>query len=204
MIFDWPHYHAQCMEDRRIRMAFPNMLTGVFVDVGAGEPITCSNTYHFEQNGWTGVLIDPDQRRCDELRRWRSQPVEQVAVASVAGNRNLHLSNWPGLSTLQQDLPEHEKAGTAIVMAVRLQTILDRHGIGRIDLLSIDTEGTEIDVCDSFDWDRHTPQIVIIEWATVDRPGRESQVRKAFQQRPYREIVRTECNLIFKRVDGPF
>lgn len=198
MTLIYPHYHGQHLEDRRIRLLCPDLPeAGIFVDVGAGEPITCSNTYHFEANGWTGLLVDPDPGRCDELRRWRSQPVEQVAVASVAGQRNLHLSHWPGLSTTESHLSGHERAGLITVAAVRLQTILDKHNIGHIDLLSIDTEGTELDVCDSFDWDRHAPQIVVIEWATIHRPGRQEQILAAFRSRPYRKILQTGSNLIF-------
>jgi FkbM family methyltransferase len=198
MTIYYPHYHGQYLEDRRIRMLVTDLPEiGVFVEVGAGEPITWNNTYHFERNGWRGLLIDPDPRRCEELRCWRQAPVEQLAIAPQTGELPLHLSNWPGLSTCLGELPAHEQAGTIVVACSPLETVLRRRGITEIDLLSIDTEGTELDVWASFDWQVHRPRVVLIEWATIHLSSRLAEIRRKFNSLPYREICLTGSNLIF-------
>ncbi|MDI9388060.1 MAG: FkbM family methyltransferase, partial [Synergistota bacterium] len=47
--------------------------------------------------------------------------------------------------------------------SLRLQTLLDRHGIDRIDFLSIDTEGAELDVIQSLDFERTRVDVVCVE-----------------------------------------
>jgi hypothetical protein len=47
-------------EKRAIRDFFQNTTTGFFVEVGANEPtVPESQTWHLEQTGWTGILIEP-------------------------------------------------------------------------------------------------------------------------------------------------
>jgi hypothetical protein len=87
----------------------------------------------------------------------------------------------------------------ASVPAARLEAILAKHGIERIDLLSIDTEGTELDVCGSMDWDLHRPSVVVIEYLTFGRAPQETATCDYFARLPYRLVHRTPCNLIFTR-----
>ena len=44
---------------------------GYFVEVGANDPRERSQTWHLEQNGWTGILIEPSKlRRPEEENGW--------------------------------------------------------------------------------------------------------------------------------------
>ena len=81
--------------------------------------------------------------------------------------------------------------------AMTLEAILEQHRIGRIDLLSIDTEGNELDVCETMNWEAHRPRVVIIEYLTWGRPSQETAIRRYFARSPYRLIHRTTSNLIY-------
>ncbi len=83
------------------------------------------------------------------------------------------------------------------VPTVPLGALLVRHGIGTVDLLSIDTEGTELDVWGSFDVIRHRPSVVIIEWETVGLPDRRRDIIARLTTDGYRVAHETTGNLIF-------
>ena len=47
---------------------FLSSKTGVFVEVGANDPIVGSQTYALEQRGWSGLLVEPLREYADQLR----------------------------------------------------------------------------------------------------------------------------------------
>ena len=175
---------------------------GVFVDVGAGDPVRFSNTHYLERSGWTGICIDADPKQVELLRRVRTCAVEWAAVGSSTGPVELLQCADHDYSTTLDHLYgiAAEKEWTYVrtfVPGMRLETILNKHGIDAIDLLSIDTEGTELEVCRSLDWNRHRPGVVVIEYLTDGRSSQELAVRDYFLRLPYRLIHRTASNLIF-------
>jgi len=132
-----------------------------------------------------------------------------AAVTSVAGEIELLQCDTPDFSTTLTQLPEEVAAVQGLgaapirVPGARLETVLEKHGVEGIDLLSIDTEGNELDVCSSLDWPRHRPSIVIIEHYTMGRPAQEAAIRNYFARLPYRLIQRTPCNLVFAETTLP-
>ena len=175
---------------------------GVFVDVGAGDPIRYSNTYYVEQLGWTGLCIDADPAQIEALSLNRRCAVEWAAVSSDEGEVELLRVEDPDYSTTLHHLPAlaADRGSTHTVTrvpAVKLETILQKHDIGVIDLLSIDTEGSELDACRTLDWDRHRPRAVVIEYLTWGRPSQGPAIRAFFREMPYRLVHRTTTNFIF-------
>ncbi|HEY0223897.1 MAG TPA: hypothetical protein VGC38_05220, partial [Pseudolabrys sp.] len=55
--------------------AFFGDAKGYFVEVGANEPRVRSQTWHLEQSGWTGLLIEPQPELARELRATRMAKV---------------------------------------------------------------------------------------------------------------------------------
>ena len=69
-------------EQKLVREFFEGAQSGFFVEVGANRPQQESQTWHLEQLGWTGVLIEPQPNLADDLRRARSAKVFAVACSS--------------------------------------------------------------------------------------------------------------------------
>ena len=67
-----------------------------------------------------------------------------------------------------------------------------------VDLLSIDTEGTELDVWSSIGNLR--PNIVIMEYQTCDQPPQDQAIVERMTTDGYREVHRTPHNIIFIRI----
>ena len=59
------------MENELKEAFFDGACTGYFVEVGANDPEYLSQTWHLEQRGWTGVLVEPQPDLAAELKRRR-------------------------------------------------------------------------------------------------------------------------------------
>lgn len=138
---------------------------GVFIEAGANDGITQSNTWYFETyRGWSGLLIEPVADLARMARKFRKSPVANVALCGRAEDGSL-------LSLSVNDLQTSVSRGDEASLQVRaraLSNILDEYAITDIDLFSLDVEGFEIDVLDGLDLSRHTPKFILVETADID------------------------------------
>ncbi len=162
--------YAQNFEDVMLARVFPGA-SGVYVDVGANDPVIDNVTYHFYERGWRGINIEPQTVLWEKLCAARPGDVN---LAVLAGSRDgemtfYEIETWHGLSTLDPDIARrHASAGYAVsekrLPCRRLDTILAEHqGQCAIDFISIDAEGAEADVLSGLDLARYRPKIVVIE-----------------------------------------
>jgi len=155
------------VEDRLKAEFFARSQVGYFVEVGANEPQWGSQTWQFEQAGWTGVLVEPQPDLAERLRRMRRAHVVAAACSSPAnaGTRlKLHLSGPH--SSLNRDLVAAGAVATGAidVPARTLDDILEEANAPTpIDFMSIDVEGHEIEVLRGFDLARWRPRLLLIE-----------------------------------------
>jgi FkbM family methyltransferase len=199
--YKYKNFHSQFGEDRYIWKNIELPRKGVFVDIGAGHPISYSNTYFWEKNDWEGICIDADINQVNLLKTERPN-VEWAAISPEEGEIEFFPAFLPELSTTKQN----DKNGGLIkirfkdsvkVPSFRLETILEKHQIGIIDILDIDVEGTELEVWETFDYEKHRPQVVIIEYYTLGLGDKSEQIKEFFSKLPY-QLVHTTCsNFIF-------
>lgn len=183
-------YYGNDEEDRALVENFPLPEKGVFVDIGCGpDGIQGSNSYHFEQKGWKVLCVDPEPRNIEACKKNR-KCFYPVAITSLAGKGKLHQGVTPDVSGLIAD------GETVDVDCVTLESLLEKENIGIIDIISIDTEGTELDVWKSFDWKKHRPGIVICE--AVTNRVLNAEVAKHFDSIGYQWVATIGPNLIYK------
>ena len=179
----------QDVEDDLRQAFFCGTDLGFFVEVGANHPEKLSHTFALEQKGWTGVLVEPQPDLAEELRRRRSAKVYAEACSSRrnSGSRiTLHLAG--GASSFNRGLNSADiKPHGAIDVPVRtLDEILSDAGIPRIDFISIDVEGHELEVLDGFDLARWRPRLILIEDLLL-----HLRVHRYLTRRGYRWFRRT-------------
>jgi hypothetical protein len=51
------------------------------------------------------------------------------------------------------------------VETISLTDLLDQHGFGSVDYLSLDTEGSELMILSAFNFERFSPQVISVEHA---------------------------------------
>lgn len=187
-------YHGNDMEDKFVVENFNLPERGTFVDVGAGpDGIQGSNTYFFEKNGWDGLAIDGDPRTFHQIKANRQNAIEavvSVGTKEVSYFMNESTSDLSGLKNTPNNSDRSIK-----VQTVTLESILEANKISKIHLLSVDTEGSEVDVLKSLNFDIHKPQIVIVEFITQGTPNMEAGAY--LKNAGYNFIARVGANLIF-------
>ncbi|GAB2814263.1 hypothetical protein GCM10022221_10120 [Actinocorallia aurea] len=192
-------FHSQWGEDRWLAEHGVLPMTGTFVDVGAGDGRRGSNTLYWENLGWRGLCVDADPRNRQPLGS-RNCRVVHCAVSARPGRRTFWMYGpRASLSGLEASSPDHRPVA---VEARTLTALLDDAEIVGIDLLSVDVEGTELDVWRSFDAERHKPGIVLIEYDDKV-PGRSTPVIRRALGPAYSLIHRTPSNLIFRHEEYP-
>ncbi len=145
---------------------------GYFVEFGATDGVGLSNTYLLEKDyGWTGILAEPARRWHDELTQNRAANLSFDCVWSVSG-AELDFSEVDSgvLSTVTDfvDSDMHAKSrrkrNSYKVKSISLLDLLDQYNAPKfIDYISIDTEGSEFDILNSFDFDRYTFNVITVE-----------------------------------------
>lgn len=183
---------------------------GYFVDVGAFDGVNLSNTMMLEEMGWSGIGIEADPRSWVPLLRNRKCDVFLGAAAGQRGSLEFDCTAEPSHSGVGRNATSSLGAGGTIrVPALRLSDIIAAYTDGpypTIDLLSLDTEGTELEVWGSGGFTDYageprpqSPWIVVIEWETAGLPSKENEIQDHFGRLSYEQIHRTVGNLIFKR-----
>ncbi len=156
----------------RLVAAFFGDTKGYFVEVGANDPHARSQTWHLEQAGWTGLLIEPQPALADQLRAKRSAKVFAVACSSSdnAGHTlPLHVAG-PLSSLDRARMAPGARPEAVIEVPIRtLDSVLKEAGAPkRFDFLSIDVEGHEIEVLRGFDIARWQPRLILLEDHVAD------------------------------------
>lgn len=158
---------SQAEEERLVREFFDGVTSGFFVEVGANHPTERSQTWHLEQAGWTGVLVEPQPDLAAFLVTARSAKVFAVACTSpdVAG-RTVPLYAAGPLSSLDAGRMAPGAVAQYVIM-VPTRTLDDvlaeAEAPSPIDLVSVDVEGHELEVLLGFDFAAWQPRLILLE-----------------------------------------
>lgn len=184
-------YHSQWGQDSVVHQKFfPRRKWGVFVDVGAHDGVDINNTLFFEELGWTGLCIEPNPEVFARLEKNRRCPCIQGCAYSRSGTLEFQVNRGytEALSGIRECYdPRHldrierekrERGGESTVISVpayTLQELCDRFQIRQIDYLSIDTEGSELEVLQGIDFSRMVIKVIGVE---ENYPDRSEELKK--------------------------
>ncbi len=193
--------YSQFGEDILVWKYFGNKTDGFFIEVGANDPENLSQTRLLESNGWQGILVEPQSVCCEQLRRVRPRAhVFQVACGAPEqrGKALFQLSQQSSKLTTPGTGGQSESQVEVRVMT--LDDILEQTPHPRIDFLSIDVEGFELNVLRGFNLEKHQPRLMLIEDNLPDR----LKVHYHVTNRGYRLVKRTGCNNWYVPRGEPF
>lgn len=141
-----------------------------YVDVGANDGIIASNTAHYDLNmGWEGICIEPHPRAFSELVKNRPNAINlNICISDEQGEVDFCVVNGYAemLSGIEKCYHvDHKKridseiesyGGSKEIVKISskpLKQVLFENQVKKIDYLSIDTEGSELQIIESIDFD---------------------------------------------------
>lgn len=195
--------YSQDFEDIIIDDLLCQKEKGIYVDIGCHEPKRLSNTYRFYRKGWFGLCVDPNPQCVSNFKRLRHK--DMIVMAGVgAGDAAgpLYIFGPHALSTfVKKKVNENQQKGhkvesTQQVPIYSLSNILDSHlKDKKIDLLSIDVEGMDLEVLQSNDWQKYKPTLICVESESSDEGAK---IRSFLEEKDYVLIVSTKYNDIYR------
>ena len=203
-----PRMPSQHGEDLALWRFFGERREGFFVEVGAHDGVTFSNTYFLEAVGWDGICVEPNPVRYRELvkNRPHSRALHAALVSAPANRVTLHVvRDEDCLSHIRDDARQRARVRVAggpveavSVPAMTLDAVLD--GVARpVDLISIDVEGAELEVLEGLDLVRKGPRVLLLE---DNSQGADTRVREYLSAHGYAPRARLEANVFYTREAG--
>jgi FkbM family methyltransferase len=163
---------AQLKQDMFVLDELGYKRNGYFVEFGATNGVDFSNTYLLEtEMGWRGILAEPAKVWQDALVANRKCCISFDCVWSKSHEElEFNEVGAADLSTIDvfSDGDEHattRKEGKKYnVYTVSLLDLLNKHKAPKeIDYLSIDTEGSEFEILNAFDFDAYKFKVITCE-----------------------------------------
>jgi FkbM family methyltransferase len=172
LVASWRDSKAQLFQDLYVLSELEFKRNGFFVEFGATNGVTLSNTFLLEkQFGWTGILAEPGRSWHRDLKANRSCIVDTscvwresgstLAFNDAGGTELGTIDSFSGLDHHSKSRLEGEKYDVA---TISLRDLLHKHDAPKsIDYLSIDTEGSEYEILRNFDFDEYKFRVITCE-----------------------------------------
>lgn len=185
-------FYSQSGQDKYLyETFFKDKTDGFFIDIGAHDGISGSNTLFFENLGWHGYCFEPIPHVFEQLRKNRTCGCMQAAISNYTGKGSFkvitgHSEMLSGLidnysldhqDRIKREFHEHVQQEEIIEVdtytfdEVMYEAWLDIPEIylPHIDILSIDVEGAEGSILRDIYLDKYNIDTMIIEFNQYDK-----------------------------------
>lgn len=163
---------AQLKQDLFVLGELDFKKNGYFVEFGATNGISLSNTFLLEKEfQWKGILAEPARCWHSELEENRNIHIEKNCVWLRTGESlSFKEAAEATLSTIdgygEEDL-YHKSRNSKNKYSVNTISLIDLlkkfNAPSTIDYISIDTEGSEYEILENFDFDKYKFRVMTIE-----------------------------------------
>ena len=170
-------YRGQALQDKWVVEYFNEKREGYFLDIGAMDGITASNTYILETKyRWKGLCVEPYYLHLTGCKMCRRVPIIEKALYSSNG----HLSFDTNYSTVMN-------SGILTVPTISFTSLIEENNVPEvIDYISLDIEGAEYEALTSFPWDTHIGILWTIEHNSyINGPALKNQVKQIMLKHDY-------------------
>lgn len=160
--------YSQRNEQEFILAACPGA-DGRFLDIGAFSAETFSNTRALYERGWSGVLIEPSPGPFRNIAQVYVNAPSVTLINAAVGFHEGVMEMWvtdDATSTLDEATYQKWRGyvnytGKIEVPVITLEPIFAQHGT--FDFISIDTEGTSVDLLHRIFALGHRPRCICVE-----------------------------------------
>jgi FkbM family methyltransferase len=178
--------YSQNSEQEIIINLFQGKRSGTFLDIGANDGVTLSNTFALANNyGWTGLLVEASPTAYERMLKNYELIDRDIDLQNVAiGKEDGKLEFWESGELLGKgdvalvssgvfdELRRWDSLNMPFykmeVQMTSVATMLARSRHTHFDLLSLDIEGMELDVLPQIDFKALKIQVAVIEFNGKD------------------------------------
>jgi len=200
--------YSQEGEDLILKRLFEGITNGFFVDIGAHHPQRFSNTYLFYKLGWTGINIDAMPGSMVPFNKKRPKDINlEIPVSDRSSSLTYYAFSEPAFNGFSAELSEERIAsGEKLlfkkdIQTERLDVILKKNlpSGKKIDFMSVDVEGLDLQVLRSNDWQLYRPTVLVVEiFGTTIQDVLNSEVNEYLENLGYLLTAKTANSCIYK------
>lgn len=156
--------YSQFKQDLFVLFISKNWPQKTFMEIGVGDGIEISNTYLLEsQNGWEGVLIEPNREFVDSIRKSRSaRHIEAALTTRDIGEVEFFTGKRGVFASLLQTESVSEEASYR-VKSIPVSKVFSDYKRDDLSFLSLDIEGNEDEIIIELMKMDCKPFIIIVE-----------------------------------------
>ena len=209
-------YYSQAQEDEFLNNTiFKNKQNGVYIELGALDGIQYSNTKFFEDTlNWSGILIEPHPHDFKKLQINRpnnflfnnlvschEEPLKyryfvNTNLSAVSGVENtLSQRHFDVYFENNSEWNKIQPQNSILITPTKLSEIVKLTNLTHIDLLSLDVEGHEYEVLQS--WDFSVPIDVILLETLGFQPEKDELCRQILIAHNYTFLTKFKHNEIY-------
>jgi len=189
---DWKKEHySQMGQDKIVDTILRKKKGGFFIEAGAYDGESLSNTLFFEKSrNWTGLLIEPNPRAYrDLLRKDRNA---YLANSCISLDKNMAIveflahgmiggiANVEKFNNLAQTDEHNPYVYLVNITCFPLDIMLEAIGVNHVDYFSLDVEGREADILQSIPFDK-----LRIDVFSIENNGEFSRIQSIMRSNGY-------------------
>jgi FkbM family methyltransferase len=187
-LFRVAYFPAANALDEKLLKYLGDRERGTFIEAGANDGISQSNTWYLERyKNWRGVLVEPVPTMAKLCNRFRLSPVENIALGEMKDTGSTITLYYGALMTVAADATQNRLHGGSSLQhategaawnseqvyefqckVTTVSDLIEKHNLGRVNLLSLDVEGYELKVLRGVDFSKHCIEFILIETNQID------------------------------------
>ena len=173
---------------------------GIYIDVGCHHPFLNNHSYLLYKSGWEGINIDIDYNSIDMFNFFRKSDVNiQTAVTDHKGEVDLFFyHNRAAKNTISKEFGSDAKEQKKI-NSDTLNNIIENSKFknSKIDFVSIDVEGNEMNVLNGFNLKKYKPKLILLEFILPNKKEfYEKDINEITNSEVYKFLIKNDYKLI--------
>ena len=198
-------FYSQWGQDEFVVSVLKEKRNGYFVDIGAYDGITISNTYYLEKElDWKGLCVEANPHTYNMMTECRNTECINIAVAPYEKEVEILLNGWS--SAINDSFTSSEilkqNFESVKVNAITINELFERYNVpSEFDYLTIDIEGGELEILSQLDFSRWRFKVLTYEHNShlVDHENYPDLVKRREQME---EILYKNGYSLYKNYEG--
>ena len=181
--------HSQLGQDLQVIKFYNNKEDGFFIEIGASDGLELSNTYLLETKyKWKGICCEPIPKNFEKLVKHRPNSIcYKEAVYNQSGlTVSFDIDNtYDLLSGISDHIGTRKSNKTTVqVETISLLDVLEKaNAPSFIEYMSLDTEGSELEILKNFDFEKYTFGLIDVEHNFTE--PRRTEIRNLLLSKGY-------------------